>query len=66
MICSWGSPRGSCVEPAPHPLIRPLVSQGAEDVLDLKEEAYAQQLAEALKLPPMKARKLVNGITTME
>ena len=34
--------------------------------MDLKEEAYAQQLAEALKLPPMKARKLVNGITTME
>ena len=38
------------------------VKQGAEDVADLKGKTYAEQLAAELKLPPIKAEKLVNAI----
>ena len=41
-------------------------TKGADDVADLKEEDYAEQLAAALELPEIKARKLVKAIGALE
>ena len=38
------------------------VELGAESVADLKDEMYAEQLAEVLKLKKIPAKKLVNAI----